>query len=147
MKPLSAIALLLCVACHGQTQEFLGMPLPAPFANTAEINVTPAQRQQEIAHLHHRLSQRIGVPLAQQQLDHQIAMAEAEIEALDRHIAEYERISRPLHSNPFLVTLDAARLARLNAQLRLDHMQQQKLRSNENFHSLRRLRLLEMQPQ
>ena len=144
----SAIAVVFAssaFASLASAQELLHMPLPAPYApSAAPVQMNQQERHEEAAELRYRLQQRIEIPLAQQRLDAEIALAEAEMEALDRHIAEYERISRPRNSNPFLVTLDAARLARLNAQLRLDHLQQQKLRSSENFHSLRRLRLLEI---
>jgi hypothetical protein len=123
-------------------QEPAYEPIPAPSAEQR-----PMMTQQEIAHeiarLRYHLYQRIDLPLVISQIDAEIELAEAELQALDRQIQEYQRISRPQGSQPFLVTVESARLRKLSVKLRLKNLRKEKALLLQNHHSLLRLQQLE----
>lgn len=145
MKMLALVASLVCTSSLAAAEiEFLNMPLPAPYAQRVPVaDLNDAQREAEARELRGMLERRIDRPLREKKLRAAIAMTEAEIASLERLIAEYEHISRPLYSNPFLYTLEAAKLARLEALLRLDQLRFEKQAFDENFHALRRLERLQ----
>ncbi|GIW93551.1 MAG: hypothetical protein KatS3mg110_1592 [Pirellulaceae bacterium] len=106
-----------------------------------EIIRTPAFEQPRImppadleeARLRYHLYRRYEYPARMQQLEHAIRMAQAELAALDRHIAEYQSIQRPVTSSPFMVTLDSASLRRQAVAMRLAELQRLRLAERSTF--------------
>jgi hypothetical protein len=127
-------------------QEILPSPAPPRVRTLEQRSIsTPEERAAEIARLRYHLYRRVEYPLRLSQLDAEIELAEAEAASLDKQIAEYERLSRPRGSQPFLVTLESARLRRLAAEWRAKNLRKEKLLLIENFQIERRLRRLEME--
>ena len=122
-----AAAFLSTLAVHSVTA-----PVSRAAAPAAAIEA--ARRDVEIAELELRRYLVVEYPASRKQLESQIAMAYAEIKSNRLLVREYERMSRGKTSQPFLVTLEDARLALLAAELRYDELRDQK--SNlEKFHS------------
>ncbi len=124
------------------------IPAPAPREIPTELTsapLSPEERAQEIARLRYLLYQRVEYPLRLRQLDSEIRIASAELKSLDRQIQEYESISRPVASHPFLFTLESAKMRRVAVQERLQFVQHEKRLVLQSFQIERRLRQLEAQ--
>jgi len=111
---------------------------PALRAPVPLSRLSPEARAIEIARLRYQLYRR-AYPLRLNQYDAEIELAIAELHALDRQIDEYESISRPYMSHPFLVTLESARMRRLATELRLKTLREEKLLAIHNYSIERRL--------
>lgn len=144
MKPLIALAAIAALSASAAAEvEFLNMPLPAPYTGALPPDAMDAQqRESEQRALTAHLERRIARLLHEQKVRAAIERAEAEVQALDRQIAQYESISRPRFSHPFLLSLETVRLARLEAVQRLELLRTERQLFNENFHTLRRLEQL-----
>jgi hypothetical protein len=140
-------ALCLLNATAGIAQQPDAETLPAP-PNTSsaptQVVMTQEELAAEIARLRYHLYRRVEYPLRLSQLDAAITLAHAEVESLDRQIDEFERISRPHTSHPFLVTLESARMRRLATELRLKQLRREKILVIQSFQTERQLRALEI---
>ncbi len=102
-----------------------------PFEDRAKSeSVAPAL---EWAKLNYHLYRRYQYPAARRQLDYAIQIAAAELQALDRHITEYQSISRPVASQPFLVTLDSALLRRQRIAVYVAELRRMRIAQRSTF--------------
>lgn len=145
MRTLALVVTLAWTASAAAADvEILNMPLPAPYARaTPPEQLVAQQRAGEVGRLRALIARRVERPQQRKALEAAIERTEAEVASLERIIANYEQISRPLYSDPFLVTLERMRLARLDAVHRLDLLRTKQQGLSENFHTLRRLEELQ----
>jgi len=144
---LTLFGIILGCSCSLLAAPPAAEEIPAPVLTVRAYypsrQLSPEARDAEIARLRYHLYRRVEYPQRLSQLDDEIRLAVAELYALDRQIWEYERITLR-YSNPFLVTLESARMRRLDTALRLKNLRQEKLLLVENYQSERRLRKLEL---
>jgi hypothetical protein len=129
-----------CLMAQPPQIEIIAAPTPASqrILPDAEHGGPASQRTSEEerwewARLQYHVYRRHEYPEMMRQLNAAIELAEAELAALDRQIAEYESISRPVTSRPYLVTLESARLRRMSVQQQLDALRRLRLARRHTF--------------
>lgn len=100
-----------------------------PRGQTIDDALADARRSLEIANLELRLYRQVEFPRKQRQLSSEIQLVSAEIRALQHRVREYKGFHRSRYSAPFLVSLQIAELALLDAELHLKD-----LRAEQNAH-------------
>jgi len=137
------------VACaRTGEQPFPVGGLRFPDRETAADALSPlrhAERQLEMAELRLRLYVGSEFPRQEDQLRTQISLARAEIESLERRLAQYERFTRASYSAPLLSTIEETRLRLVATRLREKSLVSQLLRLKRSHDDRVRLYRLEIE--
>lgn len=115
-------ALLLFVAVIGySSSNFL-------FAGELHSDIAAARRQLEIAQLKQRIYENDEYPRLLSEVERAIEMAKAELESFKRRVIELEHFEEFVHSPPFFLSREEARLDVLRGDLRLRSLEDERFR-------------------
>ena len=135
-----ALGLLAGVADSAEPRQEK-LPVP-PKSSDSLADLAQRQRLLQIAKIELRLYERVEHPTRIRRLETEAKLARAEHESAVRLFRKYDSYHRSKYSNPFLVTLESARLAVTETKLRLDELKQEKCLAVQ-FHP-DRLRLFQL---
>lgn len=91
------------------------------------VGVAAAERAVELAQLRLRRYARVEYPLKLRKLESEIKLTEAELGVHQDRVAEYERFEKNAYSSPLFFSLQQARLALVESELRLADLGEEKL--------------------
>lgn len=123
------IVVQFCVACAILLHGACNFATAGSFeeAQRTAAKISAARQQLELAEHRVRLFERVEQPLRLNKIESEIQFVAAEVASFERREREYAQFNKWKYSSPLFSTIEQTHLSLLAAQLRLQHLQEQRL--------------------